>query len=213
MSFCFNCRKHATYQIGHQLFCLDCAEKMSRIAERQQQEQSFRLAQSRTMLNFVLGVAESMSVGPPGFLGRIEVPQIAFPTVKRDITLNNIKIDRSTIGVSNTGQMQGIEKIDVNISRLGQTNQMDTAEAFGALTEAIVSSGEISAETRSQLVEQLQELSPQALLPSDQRRTGVIRPVFNALSSSLNSASALATIWATWGNTIRSYFGLGQGKL
>jgi hypothetical protein len=160
------------------------------------------------MLNFLLERAEGLSVGPPGFLGRMPVPQIAFPTVKRDITLNNINIDRSTIGVLNTGQMQGIERIDVNISRLGQTQQTDTAEAFRALTEAIISSGEISEETRSALVEQIQELSSQALLPTDERRTGVIRPVVDALSSSLNTGSALATIWATWGDTIRSYFGL-----
>ena len=160
------------------------------------------------MLNFLLETAEGMSAGPPGFLGRIAVPQIAIPTVKRDITLNNIKIDRSTIGVLNTGQMQGVERIDVNISRLGQTQQTDAAEAFRALTEAIVSSGEISKEQRSELVEQLQELSSQALLPPAQRKTGVIRAVLTGLSSTLNTVSALATIWATWGDKIRTGLGL-----
>src|SRR6267142_2782280 len=154
MSLCFNCGNRANYQIGQQLFCVDCAEKMSRIAERQQQEQVLRSVQSANMLNFLLERAEGMSVGPPGFLGRIAVPQIAFPTVKRDITLNSINIDRSTIGVLNTGQMQGIEKIDVNISRLSQAKQPETAEAFRNLTEAIVSSGEISEQQRSELVEQ-----------------------------------------------------------
>lgn len=208
MSFCFNCRNRATYRIGQRLFCVDCAEKMTRIAERQHQEQLSRSVHSANRLNFVLEMAEGMSVGPPGFLGRMPVPQIASPTVKRDITLNNINIDRSTIGVLNTGQMQGIERIDVNISRLGQTKQTDTAEAFRALTEAIVSSQEISAELRSELVEQLQELSSQALLPQAQRKTGVVRAVVTGLSSSLSTASALATLWATWGDTIRSCFGL-----
>jgi hypothetical protein len=208
MSLCFNCRNRATYQIGQRPFCVDCAEKMSQIAARQQQEQLLRSVQSANMLNFLLERAESLSVGPAGFLGRMPVPQIAFPTVKRDIILNNIKIDRSTIGVLNTGQMQNIEKIDVNISRLGQTQQTDTAEAFRALTEAIVSSGEISKEQRSELVEQLQELSSQSLLQPAQRKTGVIRAVVTGLASTLNTVSALATIWATWGDTIRSGFGL-----
>jgi hypothetical protein len=181
---------------------------MSRIAERQNQEQLLRSIQSRTMLNFVLEMAEGMSVGPPGFLGRIAVPEIALPTVKREITLNNIHIERSTIGVLNTGQIQGIERIDVNISRLGQTQQTDSAEAFRVLTEAIVSSSDVSAEQRSELVGQLQELSSQALLPPAQRNTGVIRAVITGLSSTLNTVSALATIWATWGETIRSGFGL-----
>lgn len=179
---------------------------MSRIEEMRHQEQVLQSAERANMLNFILERAEGMSVGPPGFLGRMPVP--ALPTVKRNIILNNINIDRSTIGVLNTGQMQGIEKIDANISRLGKTKQPDSAEAFRALTEAIVVSGEISAETRSELVEQLQELSSQALLSPDQRKTGVIRPVVDALSSSLNTVSALATIWATWGNTKWSYFGL-----
>jgi hypothetical protein len=181
---------------------------MSRIAERQQQENYLRSIQAANMMNFLLERAEGMSVGPPGFLGRIPIPQIGSTTFKGDIVLNNISIDRSTIGVLNTGQIQGIQSIDVNISRLDQTNQTDTAEAFRALTEAIVSSREISAETRSELVEQLQALSDQALLPTDQRKTGVIRPIITELSSSLNTISALATIWATWGDTIRSCFGL-----
>jgi hypothetical protein len=208
MSVCFNCRNRATYQIGQRLFCVDCAEKMSRIAERQQQEQFLRSIQTANMLNFLLERAEGLSVGPPGFLGRVPVPRIASTTVSGDITLNNINIDRSTVGVLNTGQIQGIQRIDVNISKLDQTSKTDIAQALRALTEAIVSSQQISVEHRSELVEQLHELSDQALLPLNQRKTGVIRAIFTGLSSSLNTASTLATIWATWGETIRTFFNL-----
>lgn len=117
MSFCFSCRNRATHEIGQRLFCVDCAEKTSRIAERQDREQFLRSVQSANLLNFLLERAEGMSVGPPGFLGRIAVPQIALPTVKREITLNNINIDRSTIGILNTGQMQGKLELFEQLSR------------------------------------------------------------------------------------------------
>jgi hypothetical protein len=199
MSVCFNCGNRATYQIGRRLFWVDCAEKMSRIAERQQQEQFLESIHRANMLNFILERAEGMSAGPRGFLGRVPVPQITSTTVRGDITLNKINIDRSTVGVLNTGQMQGIQQIDVNISKLDQTAKADVAEALRALTEAIVSDRQISVLQRSELVEQLHELSDQAPLPPDQRKTGVIRAVIAGLSSSLNAVSALATIWATWG--------------
>lgn len=208
MEFCFNCEKPATYEVGPRSFCIDCFETILRIEERRREERQLQSIQRANMFNFILERAEGMSVGPPGFLGRMPVPQIALPNVKREITLNNINIDRSTIGILNTGQMQEVEKIDVSVSILGQTNETDIAEAFRALTEAIVSNGEVSAELRSELLEQIQELSSRALLPPDQRKTGVIRPFVDAVSSGLNTVSALATIWATWGNTIRSYFGL-----
>lgn len=208
MSICFNCGNRATYQIGRRLFCVDCAEKMSRIAEREQQDNFRKAMMAANMLTFDLSMAETLGALPPGSLGRVPVPQIAPTIVTGDTTLNNISIDGSTIGVLNTGQMQGIQQIDVNISRLGQTSETDIAEAFRALTEAIISSPAISIDQRTELVEQLHELSNQALLPQNQRRTGVIRAILTGLSSSLNGVSALATIWATWGDTIRSYFGL-----
>lgn len=104
--------------------------------------------------------------------------------------------------------MRGIQQIDVNISKLEQTAKADVAAALRALTEAIACNGQISNELRSELVEQLHGLSDQALLPPDQRNTGVVRAIVGALSSSLNAVSALATIWATWGDTIRSAFNL-----
>jgi hypothetical protein len=181
---------------------------MSQISERKQQEQLLGSIHRANMMNFILENAEGMSAGPPGFLGRVPVPQMPSRTIKGNITLNNINIDRSTIGVLNTGQMQEIQQIDVNISKLDQRAEADVAEALKALTEAIVSNQDISVEQRSELVEQLHELSDQALLPPNQRKIGIVRAIVVGLSSSLNAVSGLATIWATWGATIRSSFGL-----
>lgn len=156
------------------------------------------------MLNFILERAEGMSAGPPGFLGRVPVPQIAPTMVTGGITLNNIHIDRSTVGVLNTGQMEGIQRIDINISRLGE---ISIAEALRALTEAVVSTQAISIEQRSDMLDQLHGLSEQALLPPAQRNSGVLKAIINVLAGGLNTASGLATIWGTWGDTIRTYFG------
>jgi len=206
MVSCVNCGRRALIRWDDRIpFCLDCAEKMSQIAARPQQEQLLESIQRRQMMNFILEQAEGMSAGPPGFLGRFPIPEIPPRTIKGNITLNNISIDRSTIGILNTGQIQ---QIDLNISKLSQRNQIDIAEALKVLTSAIASTQGLSAEGRNELVEQLHELSDQAVLRPNQRKLGVIRAIIAGLSSSLNSVSALATIWATWGDTIRTYFGL-----
>src|SRR5438552_41277 len=127
MRLCFNCGNRATHRHSNRLFCVDCAEKISRIAARNQQEEFLESIQRANMLNFILERAESLSVGPPGFLDRMPVPQIAPTTVTGGITLNNIHIDRSTVGVLNTGQMDGIQRIDINISRLGKTREPSIA--------------------------------------------------------------------------------------
>jgi hypothetical protein len=187
---------------------VDCADKISRIAERQKQEQFLESIQRANMMNFILERAESLSVGPPGFLGRMPVPQIAPTTVTGGITLNNIHVDRSTVGVLNTGQMEGIQRIDINISLLDQTSEPSIAKALRALTEAVVSTQEVSIAQRSDLLDQLHGLSDQALLPPAQRKSGVVKAIITGLAGGLNAASGLATIWSTWGHIIRTYFGV-----
>src|SRR5438270_3221134 len=119
MVLCVNCRRRALIRWDDCIpLCLDCADKMSRIAEQKQQEHLLGSIHAASMLNSVLERAEAMSVGPPGFLGRVPVPQLPSRTIKGNITLNNINIDRSTIGILNTGQMKEIQRIDVNISKL-----------------------------------------------------------------------------------------------
>ena len=103
---------------------------------------------------------------------------------------------------------EGIQRIDINISRLDKTSESSIAEAIRALTEAVVTTQAISIEQRSDLLDQLNELSDQALLPPAQRKTGVVKAIVTGLAGGLNTASGLATIWSTWGDLIRTYFGL-----
>jgi hypothetical protein len=208
MSFCFNCGNRATHRYGNRLFCVDCADKISRIAERQKQEQFLESIQRANMMNFILEQAESLSVGQPGFLRRMPIPQIAPTTVVGGITLNNIHVDRSSVGILNAGQMEGIQRIDINISRLDKTSDPSIAEALKALTQAVLSDQAISTEQRDDLLDQLHGLSDQALLPPEKRKSGVIKAIITGLAGGLNAVSGLATIWSTWGGTIRTHFGL-----
>jgi hypothetical protein len=85
--------------------------------------------------------------------------------------LNNIHVDRSTIGILNaSGQIEGIQRIDINISRLDKANESNVAEALRVLTEAIVATQTISNDQRSEMLEQLDALSDQALVPPVHRK-------------------------------------------
>ena len=101
MEFCFNCEKPATYEVGPRSFCIDCFETILRIDERQREERQLQSIQRANMFNFILERTEGLSVGPPGFLGRMPVPQIALPNVKREITL----ITSTLIEAQNLGDL------------------------------------------------------------------------------------------------------------
>jgi hypothetical protein len=120
----------------------------------------------------------------------------------------NITIS-GTVGIFNTGTMENIQSISTNIGKLEKNNETDVAKAFKALTEAVASSGELDDTTRSDLIEQLEELSNQATLSADKRvKTGVIKGMFVGLATGLSAAGGLAEVWSTWGPAISAYFGI-----
>src|SRR6185503_5818514 len=97
-------------------------------------------------------------------------------------TLNNIKIDRSVIGMLNAGSIQDVERIDVNVTALAQSGSREIAAALKSLTEAVASSQELSAAQRRELLEQINLVSGEAALAPENRKTGVIKPVLSAMA-------------------------------
>jgi hypothetical protein len=82
------------------------------------------------------------------------------------------------------------------------------AEALRHLTKGVAESDEISEEEKAELIQQLAELSRQAALPSDNRSSqGVLKAILASVKSVIGTASGLATVWSTWGETISKFFG------
>jgi hypothetical protein len=123
--------------------------------------------------------------------------------------VTNIHLINSQVGVLNSGQLQNVESIDVNLNQLQESGHADVAEAIRQLTQAVTESQEIQDEDKSTVLEQLEELSQQAVLAPDQRaKGGVLKAVATTVATILGAAGSLAEVWSTWGPVIRRFFNL-----
>lgn len=121
----------------------------------------------------------------------------------------NIIISQSNIGLLNTGELEDVKSISVNITSLQNSGYAEVAEALKNLTEAVVNSQELSSEKQSEVLDQLTELSRWATLTAEQRaKPGVLKAVLGGLATTLGAAGGLAEVWSTWGPAIRAFFGL-----
>lgn len=121
----------------------------------------------------------------------------------------NINLSNSAIGVLNTGEIENVHSISVNVAALAESGNEEVAKALKELTEAVASSQEISSEERSEILENLEELSKQAALAREERaKAGVIKSILSGVGASIGAAAGLAKIWSVWGNSIRTFFGV-----
>jgi hypothetical protein len=120
-----------------------------------------------------------------------------------DITMNNIKIDRSNVGVLNTGT---IGTVDAAITVLRQSGDQTVSAAIQALTEAIIADRTATEELKNQALEILSVLATEATAPKEQRRKAVIKTLVLELSTLLGGAAALEQLWHQHSPTLMSLF-------
>ena len=132
-----------------------------------------------------------------------------YPLPEKEVLMSEVNITNSTIGVLNTGQMNNIKSIAVNIGKLNDSGLKEVAAAINALADAVAVSTELTDELRSSTLDQLESLSQQALLPEKERmKRGVLKALGTALSLTLSAVGGLAEIWSTWGPAIQKFIGL-----
>ena len=127
--------------------------------------------------------------------------------IQKGGTATKVEITNSTVGLLNTGEMLG-ESITANISTLADFNQYQIAEALKNLTEVVKASQDISSQQRTEILEQLNLLSEQAILAPSERKAGLIKPILSTLATALSAGGGLAEIWSKWGNVIEGFFGI-----
>jgi hypothetical protein len=156
-------------------------------------------------MNFLIGMAES-TTGVYGVMPKFPQRQVV---QLENMTLNNIKVDRSTIGVLNTGT---IGTVDVAVTTLRQSGEPDAAEMFARLTEAVVKDPRLKPETKNQALEFLSILSTEATAPKERRRSLAMMALLERLSSLLSGAAAGAQLWNQYGPMLRRLFSSATGS-
>jgi len=123
--------------------------------------------------------------------------------IKIDINLHD-----SSIGVLNAGEVKDIESISVNVTALSSKGYSEVADALKALAESVTRSAEMSPRERTELLDNLEELSRQAALAEKKRaKPAVIKSILLGISTTLAGVGGLAEVWSTWGPTIQGFFG------
>jgi hypothetical protein len=141
------------------------------------------------MINYLRdSISATFGLPPQG--PRLQVSQ---PIIQNaPVTHNHINVDRSIIGSINTAQ---VERIEVAMNDIKNNGNNEVSEALKSLTEAVISSNEVQAEIRDQLVEQLAFIAEQAVLPDLHRQKSVIKVILGAISSTISTAASLTTLW------------------
>jgi hypothetical protein len=160
-----------------------------------QQAQLFRHRYTALFRLRLDGVLRDIEIG---FIGGRDVTA-TFPMV-----FNNTSVDNSVIGSINTGNVQAIDVSLTNLHNAGNDNARD---ALRALTEAILGDTSITDAQKNELVEQVAFLSEQAVVNPKDRKPGLIRATFGALTQVAGTVSAIAGAWQAAEAILRTLFG------
>jgi hypothetical protein len=207
---CCQCDRIAIRRVqGGYPLCVYCFARYQQAVAESQQANNEQLANLMAYQNYLVESKGAMAGLPRNWFPTIRIPQPIRATIQGGQTVNNIlSIDRSVIGMLNTGQIRDVENININVSSLIDSGQTEVAQALKQLTEAVAGEKEISEEQRTELLDHLSELSNQAGLVPQARKLGIIKSVTIGFVTSLTGAGALAQLWAVCGDAICTYFGI-----
>lgn len=196
---CYQCSKPGLFLVGvpgSQIpLCLDCNAKFQEMVARQIE------SQERT-LNYLADQVE-MTTGLPGLMPRFPPRRPRTVIQSGDVTMHNIRIDRSNIGVLNTGF---IGSVDTAIGTMRSSGEGDAAEAFKTLIEELVRLEEVGAEHKNKILEILSVLASEATVPEKQRRKSAMRALLVELSTITSGVAALAELYAQYAPAIVTLF-------
>jgi len=188
------------YTIGDERFplCLNC---YSRFAQIEQQ----KLENQERMMNFLHDhINATVGLHPMG----PRFPPRPQSFVVGDFRLNNISVNNSVVGTINTGS---IGSIDQSISALVQLDEPDLAQAFKALSEAILQSDDLSKNQRNELIESLSVISREAATPVEQRQNTVALSLLEKAEKLTSMATDISELCQRYWPVIAAVFASASG--
>lgn len=160
--------------------CLDCNLKLTQL-------NSINNAESERLINYMTGQMEA-TFGMSGLSPR-------FPERRTiqggNVTLNNIKVSNSTIGVLNTGT---IETVDSAVTVIRQTDPQLSAELL-TFSQSVISEANLPPELKNKVLELLSVIATEATAPKEKRRSFAIRPLLQELATLASGAAGLAVLY------------------
>lgn len=179
---CSQCGKPAIMVVGEIPLCVDCNLKL----QQAMQMQNDRLVNH---MNYLLESMES-TVGLPGIFPRYRTSQ---PFIHQGpITFHNINVDKSVIGVINTGN---VKQIDLVMDKIKIAGNDDLAKALKEFIEAVISETTLTRDIKNELIEQMTFLASQMSMPKNEQKKGIIKSVLSAIKDTISTISPLVVLW------------------
>ncbi len=188
---CGQCGKPAIVQAAGVSLCVDCYYRLVVTQTLQLRNAAIGSNAAAQQMDFVSDLRN--------FTPRMQVPDLP----PAPFTLNNIHVDRSTVGAINTGE---VAKIDVSITLLQQAGNKDISEALRSLTQATIDASEMPEDSKSQALDQVGYLSEQAAAAAKDRKPGMIRAALSAITQTATTVSAVATAWNAAEPILKAHF-------
>lgn len=183
---CSQCSRPAVFQMGGHYLCADHAALVANV--QSSQNDTIRLmmammndAENSIEASFGLAPRRPMQI-PPRQIVRAQ------HTTVND---NRVHIDRSTVGVVNTG---AIGTLNASVSLIQQSDP-EVAEQIKTLIETVSRSQELEQEARKEIIEQVSYLLGQMSVPSAQRNPSVLKTIFGSIGTTLSTSADLYTLW------------------
>jgi hypothetical protein len=120
------------------------------------------------------------------------------------MTLNNISVSNSAIGVLNTGNL---EVVDSAISALkSDPATKEISEALKQLTNSIAAANDLGSKEKNEAIEILSVVASEATAPKDKRKVSVVNRLLAQFPTLIQTSAAVVDIWQAVGSSIISFF-------
>lgn len=193
---CQNCGRPAVLEVGSAdqtiPLCVDCNLKL-------QQASAIRY-------NMLADAEEKLWADAAAITGlpNQRPPRPRAPVLRiGEVTLNNITLHGSTVGVLNTGYLG---TIDGAITVLGHSDEGNAAQALQQLTEAVANSRQVELDLKNELLELLSLVASESAAPQEKRRSKALLAVVDRLSNLLQGTAALSELAAKYVPSLVSLF-------
>ena len=194
---CANCTKSAIYAVGeegHEVpLCLDCYIRLCDVNLRE-------MEMLERQSNFLIGQMEAIS-GVYGVVSRC--PERKMIIQSGAVTLNNIHVTNSEIGVLNTGAVQ---TIDSTLTILKSEGNIALAAALQALSEAVIKADDLTNTQKNDTLELIGTMSEEAVVPKAKRKLAVIKAMLSQTASTLTGVASVANALEAVKAAIESLF-------
>ncbi|PNU04591.1 hypothetical protein A8V01_19475 [Novosphingobium guangzhouense] len=166
--------------VGSSPFCLNCYSQYKQL-------QHMDFAQNLAMLN-IANQDFADVLGMPHLAKPVQIPPAPFHyNYNQSVTITD-----STVGSVNLGTAKDIQ---VAIKTMEQNGEPGLGEALSGLLKAVVAAPDATSAQKNELLEQIEALTQQVNAKPEERKAGIIKPMFAALKEGAAAISGVAGAW------------------